>query len=202
MSDLTHMQHASASAPAGLVPATANTVVGYFRDVPAFKAAVVAARAAGYSHTEVHMPYPVHGVEGALGLKRSWIGRPVLAVSLVVAALAFLMQYHQQVEEFPMIYSGKPYFTWQLYVVVTMESGLLLGALLNLLLCFHTCQLLPDPFWRPRNDRLSDDTFAVVVTDIRAAEVLVAWMKAQGAVGVDVDPAPGATPAPVGAAHA
>jgi hypothetical protein len=175
---------------------TATTVVGYFRELPAFKAAVAAARAAGFAHVEVHTPYPVHGVEAALGLKRSWIGRPVLAVSIVVAIAAFLMQYHQQVEEFPMIYSGKPYFTWQLYVVVTLESGLLLGAIANLLLCFHTCKLLPDPFWRPRNDRLSDDTFAVVLNDPRPAAELSAWMRQQGALDVEVDAAP------AGAAHA
>jgi hypothetical protein len=167
-------------------------VAGYWRNPQAFKIAVSAARDAGHTGIQAYMPYPVHGVEPTLGLQRSWIGRPVFATCVLFFLAAYGMQYMQQVVEWPLIYSGKPYHTWQLFVVVTLESGLLMGAIVNLLLCFHTCRLVPNPNFRPIHPRVSDDTFclAVPLTAAVGADKLVAWFRTLGADEVDIDEAP------------
>jgi hypothetical protein len=178
-------------------------VAGYWRDPQAFKVAAAAARDGGHTNLSAYLAYPLHGIEEILGLERSTIGRPVFAVCIVFVLIAYTMCYYQQVVSFPMVYSGKPYHTWQLFVVVTLETGLLLGALANLLLCFHTCRLVPNPAFKPMHPRLSDDTFALAlpISATSGVEQLTAWFRQLGADEVEVNENAGA-PAAAEPAHA
>jgi hypothetical protein len=162
-------------------------VCGYFSNPRVFKLAAMAARDADYKNLQAYMPYPIHGMDAILGLERSLIGRPVFAVSVLFFVAAWFMQYFNMVVDFPLVYGGKPYDTPQLFVVVTLETGLLLGALVNLLLCFHSCKLLPNPTFKPMHPKLSDDTFAIAVpiTSSASAEKLTAWFKQVGAIEIE-----------------
>ena len=94
----------------------------------------------------------------------------------------------RQEVNYPLNVGGKPYFAWQTFLVVIMETGLLLGALANMGIALHLCRLLPDPNTRLINDRITDDTFALVlpVTAGKDAEGLSSWLRAQGAEEVQV----------------
>ncbi len=153
-------------------------VGGFFADEAHFTAAVKAVRAAGHTNLQAWTPYPVHGLEDAIGLKRSLIGRPVFTVALLGFAACFFMQYHLMVTDWPTIYGGKPYYTWMLWVVPVLETGLLFGAIVNLLLAFKTCQLLPDLGTKLPDPRLTDDRFCLAVApsahgDAAAIEALL-----------------------------
>jgi hypothetical protein len=157
-------------------------VAGFYRDQQAFVAACGAAVAAGH-HPQAFTPYPVHGIEKVLGIRRSLIGRPVLAVILVGFCLGLHLTWYTMSQDWPLNVGGKPFFAWQTFLVVIMETGLLLGALANMGLALHFCRLLPAPDTRLLNDRLTDDTFALVLP-VRAqegADVLVGWLMAQHA---------------------
>lgn len=167
--------------------ATTPIVAGYYRDVSRFSDACGAATAAGHQ-PEAFTPWPVHGLETKLGIPRSTLGRPVLAVILVGFALGLYLCWYTQYQSYPLNVGGKPYFAWQTFVVVIMATGLLLGALANMGIALHLCRLLPDPNTRLINDRITDDTFALVlpITDGKDAEGLSAWLRAQGAEEVQV----------------
>ncbi len=172
-----------ATAPAGDAP----FVAGSFADEASFVAAAKAARAAGRKNLQSWMPYPVHGLDPILGLERSLIGRAVFSVAVIGFVLCFAMQFHLMVEDWPIIYSGKPYATWQLWIVPTLEFGLLLGAIVNLLAAFHTCRLVPDPFVVLPDPRTTDDRFCLAISTLEAPQAdLEAWFKAQGASEVAV----------------
>lgn len=164
-------------------PLPAARVTGYFADEAAFVAACTAARAAGRAF-QAFSPWPVHGLDQALGWERSWIGRPVLAVILLAAAgaMGFLVQ--SGVQDWPINVSGKPYCAPLLYVVPVLEVGLLGGAVVNLLAAFHACRLVPGAL--PAVEGVSDDRFAVVLDAAAAPPAeLEAWLLAQGAVAVE-----------------
>lgn len=162
-------------------------VAGSFADEHGFLAACKAARAAGRTNLQTWTPYAVHGLDPVLGLQRSLIGRAVFSVALIGFVLCFAMQYHLMVLDWPIIYSGKPYFTWSLWIVPTLELGLLLGALVNLVACFHTCRLLPDPFSSVPDPRTTDDRFCLAISTAEAPQAdLEAWFRAQGAADVAV----------------
>jgi hypothetical protein len=200
------MSAAVSPASVSTAPALAATaiVIGHFATEAGFVAAAKAAKDAGL-RGEYYLPWPVHGIEAALGLERSLIGRPVLGAIAFGCAAAFAMQYGLQVVDWPVIYSGKPYFTWQLWVVVTLETGLLLGAVTNLLACFHVCRLYPNPSPAILSPRHSDDRFGIAlpVGQDRDEESLLSWLRAHGADAVEVQrPKPSAAAAAMGEEHA
>ena len=141
-------------------------VAGTFKDVDAF---VHAAEAAGpygrqYRDLDAVCPYPVHGLDPRLGIKRSWIGRLVLFVLLTGAFGGFMMQQWMMEVDWPIIIAGKPYNSWPAYVVITFESGILLGALTNMAAClFIACKLLPKKATVVLRKELTDDTFALAI---------------------------------------
>lgn len=166
---------------------TKPIVAGYYRDQHTFTDACAAATAAGM-HPEAFTPYPVHGLDIKLGIPRSLIGRPVLTVILIGFALGLFLAWFTQYQDYPLNVGGKPYFAWQTFVVVILETGLLLGALANMGLALHFCRLLPDPNTRLINDRITDDTFALVLpmSPNKDAAVLSAWLSEHGAEEVQV----------------
>ena len=162
-------------------------VAGYWRDQSRFTDACAAATAAGLK-PEAFTPWPVHGLEHKLGIPRSTLGRPVLTVILIGFALGLHLAWFTQYQNYPLNVGGKPYFAWQTFVVVIMETGLLLGALANMGIALHLCRLLPDPNTRLINDRITDDTFALVLPldGGKSAEELSTWLRGQGAEEVQV----------------
>lgn len=165
--------------PAG----TSDYVAGFFGDEYGALSAVKAARTAGHTAVQVWSPFPIHGLDPELGLQRSLIGRPVFAISLVGFLFTFFGIYHLMVEDWAVIYGGKPFFTWQLWVVPTLEAGLLFGAVLNLKMVMFTCKLIPDPFVRLPDPRVTDDQFCVALSTATTPAVeLSALLTAQGAI--------------------
>jgi hypothetical protein len=162
---------------------TAPYVAGFYSDENAALSAVQAVRAAGHTAVQVWSPFPIHGLDPELGLQRSLIGRPVFALSIVGFLFTFFGIYHLMVQDWAVVYGGKPFFTWQLWLVPTLEAGLLFGAILNLKLVMHTCKLIPDPFVRLPDPRVTDDQFCVAVsTASTSAADLTTLMTSHGAV--------------------
>lgn len=185
----------SEAAPAG-APAW---IAGYWRDQSSFVDACRAAVAEGRSPHAI-TPWPVHGLDQVLGIPRSLLGRPVLTVILLGFALGTWLCWYTMSQDWPLIVGGKPYFAWPTFVVVIMETGLLLGALVNFALGFHSSRLLPHPNTRLINDRLTDDTFAIVLpTGAEGVEATASWLVAHGAL--EAQPLPSAVAA-VEVAHA
>lgn len=136
-------------------------IAGFWSDEGAFLAACGAARDARIPAT-AYAPWPVHGLEAAMGHPPSWIGRVVLVAILLGAAGCLHFFVASSVIEWPLNVSGKPYFSPQFWVVPILETALLAGAVVNLLACFHACRLRPGAAAAP-DPRITDDQFCLVV---------------------------------------
>jgi hypothetical protein len=179
-------------------PPGALSVVGYYRSQTAFTAAAGAAVSEGRGPL-AFTPYPVHGLDAILGIKRSLLGRPVLGVILIGFCIGLHMCWYTMSQDWPLNVGGKPYFAWPTFMVVSLETGLLLGALANLLIAAHLCRLFPSPATALPNPRMSDDTFALVlpITGAADAAALTAWLSSHGAEEVETygEPATPSEPA-------
>lgn len=173
------MSDAAPNVSASAAPAW---VAGYWRDQSSFVEACRAAVAEGHKPHAV-TPWPVHGLDRVLGIPRSLLGRPVLTVIMLGMALGVWLCWFTMSQDWPLNVGGKPYFAWPTFVVVIMETGLLFGALVNLGLGFHSSRLLPHPNTRLINDRLTDDTFALVLpVKTLGVDVVAGWLLAHGAL--------------------
>lgn len=86
-------------------------------------------RDAGYTRWDAHTPFPLHGLDRAMGIRPSVLPWIVLVMGLGGAAAAFLLQTWVHGAAYPLVISGKPFFSWQAFVPVTFEVGVLCGAL-------------------------------------------------------------------------
>ena len=104
-------------------------VVGLFDDVDLLVGAAEKVRDAGYEKWDCHTPYPVHGLDAAMGLKPSPIPYVCLGAGFVGAGVAMLMQWWMSAVDYPVRIGGKPMFSWPAFVPVTFELFVLFAAI-------------------------------------------------------------------------
>lgn len=91
--------------------------------------AVRRCRELGLRGIDAHSPYPVHGLDEALGLGRSRIPALCLAGGLAGAGGGYLMQWYLNGIDFPINVGGRPLHSAPAFIPITFELGILLGAL-------------------------------------------------------------------------
>ncbi len=95
-------------------------------------------RDAGYANWDTHSPFPVHGMEEAMGVKRTRLPALVAVCGLTGSGLAFLMQWWMSAVDYPLVKQGKPYGDltqggWQAFIPITFELGILFAAFTSIL---------------------------------------------------------------------
>jgi hypothetical protein len=123
-------------------------------------------RDAGFTHWDAHSPFPVHGLDGAMGMRRSRLPWIVLVCALGGAATGFLLQTWVHSVAYPLTISGKPHFGWPAYIPITFELGVLGGALAAVFGMFGLNQLPRHHhplFDAARFGRFSDDAFFISI---------------------------------------
>lgn len=104
-------------------------VIGLYDDPNDLIHAATTVRDAGFTKWDCHTPYPVHGLDDAMGLKPSPLPYVCLGAGGVGAGLAMLMQWWMSAVDYPVRIGGKPYFSWPAFVPITFESFVLFAAL-------------------------------------------------------------------------
>lgn len=136
-------------------------IVAEFSETPKVYHAAEMVRDAGYSKWDVHSPFPVHGMEKAMGIKSTKL--PLIAVGAAVSGVAFamLLQWGTSAYLYPMVVQGKPYGAWEPFIPIMFELGVLFTAFacligmlaLNGLPRFHHPLFGHERFYRTSNDR-------------------------------------------------
>ena len=120
----------------------------------------------GFERWDAHTPFPIHGLDKAMGLKRSPLPWIVLATGLTGVALGFLLQWWVHTRAYPLVISGKPFFAWPAFIPVTFEIGVLfaaLGAVIGML-GLNKLPMHHHPLFRSRVfERASDDAFFISI---------------------------------------
>jgi hypothetical protein len=123
-------------------------------------------RDAGYAAWDAHTPFPVHGLEKAMGLRSSIVPYIVCVMGFSGAGLGFLLQWWSSTIAYPLIISAKPYNSYPAFVPVTFELGILLGAFGAVFGMFginKLPQLYHSLFNSDRFARFSDDRFFISI---------------------------------------
>lgn len=125
-------------------------------------------RDAGYTIWDVHSPFPIHGMDNAMGLPRSILPRFVLVGGTTGLITAFLLQYLTQVIIYPTVVQAKPanIYTIPAFFPVMFELTILFSAFTTLFTCLAMMKLprLHHPLFNSENFlRFSDDRFFVCI---------------------------------------
>lgn len=117
--------------PAFLKPAETGPhygVIGDFDSPEALLRAIRTARTAGYTKLEAYTPFPIHGIDDAMGEPRSPLGKIVIGCALVGLTLAVVLQWWTGAVDYPLIIAGKPLFAVEPSIPIMFELSVLLGA--------------------------------------------------------------------------
>ena len=142
--------------------------VAEFKDATEIYHAAEKVRDAGFKKWDVHTPYPVHGMDHAMGLKKSWLSAIVLCGGLTGALTALFLQFFTQVNLYPTVVQGKPtnLNTIPAFFPVTFELTILLSAFATLfgLLGILMLPRLNHPLFSSELfKKFSDDGFIMVI---------------------------------------
>ncbi len=105
--------------------------------------AAKALREAGYTHFDTHSPFPIHGMDEAMGLGDSKLGLIVFPIGLLGGTLAFTMIHWMNNIDYPIIIGGKPASVASLpsMIPVMFELTVLLSAFATVFGMLHLNKL-------------------------------------------------------------
>jgi hypothetical protein len=108
---------------------TLRVYVGSFETEAAFLAAAKGAGSAGLDAIDAVTPYPVHGVDAALGVRPSRLPYATAAAGFVGAAFGMGFQYWASAVDWPVNVGGRPFDSWPAFVPVAFEITILFAGL-------------------------------------------------------------------------
>lgn len=146
-------------------------LIAQFTTTPEVYHAAEAMRDAGYTQWDVYSPFPIHGIDDAMGIKRTRLPLIVGAAAICGVVCGYLLQWYGSNVGYQLVTQGKPYGSvteggWEAFVPITFELGVLFAAFasligmlaLNGLPRHHHPLMKKDAFLR-----VSDDTFMICV---------------------------------------
>lgn len=85
-------------------------------------------RDAGYKRTDAYTPFPVHGVQHALGHRQTRMNLVMLIAGIAGFSIGLWLQWWVSARTYPHIVAGKPYFSWVSFIPVLFECTVLVCA--------------------------------------------------------------------------
>lgn len=117
----------------------------------------------GVNILDVLTPFPVHGLDKALGYRRSWIARVGFIGGAIGAITGFLFQAWVFTKAYPMNIGGKPFFAVPSFIPVTFELTVLFAALAMVFAFLFRSKLGPGADPIIHDERITDDRFVILV---------------------------------------
>lgn len=125
-----------------------------------------AIRDEGYTRWDVYAPFPVHGLDEEMGVKRTFLPLIVAGGAILGVGCGYLLQWWVSRVGYPLVVQGKPPGAWQPFVPVTFELGVLFSAFATLIgmLALNGLPRHHHPLMaKERFLKVSDDRFVVCI---------------------------------------
>src|SRR5215217_583166 len=141
-------------------------LIATFQTAPDLYHAAEKVRDAGYRYWDCITPFPVHGLDKAMGLKRSIVPRISLAGGITGFCTGMTMIWWTNQYDYPLIVGGKPFFSPMFAFPVSYELTILFTAFATIIGMFlvnglpmHYHPVLKSP----KIKRGLDDQFLIVI---------------------------------------
>lgn len=138
-------------------------VVGCFDDENVLFPAVKKVRTAGYKIQDVYTPFPVHGLDHALGMKETSLHTAGFIYGLAGTITALSSITWIFTKDWPLDIGGKPYFALPAWIPIIFELTVLFSAVGMVLTFCYLCQLAPFVKKHHFHPRATDDLFVMVI---------------------------------------
>lgn len=164
-------------------------IVGSFDDEAVLFPAVKAVRKAGYKIHDVYTPFPIHGLDKAMGLRDTSLHTAgfIYAITGTATALGFITW--ALTVDWQIVFGGKPFFSLPAWIPITFELTVLFASVGMVLTFCYLCQLAPFVKKDHFNLRSTDDLFVMALecTEKTNEAEAIAFLQNLGAKDVKVD---------------
>lgn len=162
-------------------------IFAIFSDEDVLMESIKPLKTKGVKVKDVFSPYPIHGLDHALGLKPTRISICAFLYGLTGLGLAILMTWYMANSDWPMDIGGKPSSAWYknvpAFVPILFETTVLCAAHGMVITFYLRSKLLPGVTAFVPDVRMTDDKFVmhVVLNDESSESNVTALLKAHGA---------------------
>lgn len=162
-----------------------NVLYGLYDDEEILLSAVKKAKADHLEILDVFTPFPVHGLDPALGLEESRLHIAGFIYGAIGTLTAFLFMTWVFTRDWPIIFGGKPYWSVPAFIPITFEVTVLMASV-GMVVTFYTiCGMAPGVTNPTLDDRITDDKFCIAfdATGVEDAELenIKGFLSATGA---------------------
>ncbi len=158
----THVEHPEPQAEA---PVFAG-LLAEFKDVDSVVTAARAVRDAGFTRWDVHSPFPIHGIDRAMGIRPTILPCLVLGGGIVGLISGLALQWYTNAFDYPFLVSGKPLLSVPAWIPVVFETTVLFAALTAVfgMLGLNRLPMLYNPLFKNAVfRRVTSDRFFIVI---------------------------------------
>jgi hypothetical protein len=120
----------------------------------------------GFKWWDCYTPFYIHGLDKAMGLRKSWVGMITLIGGLTGLTVGFLLETITSVYIYPMDTQGKPYFSLPGFVPILDLLTIILSTIFSISGMTTLCLLprLHHPLWDWEDfTRATHDKFFIVI---------------------------------------
>lgn len=138
-------------------------ITAYYTDDDALLKGIRQLRDKGVEIIDVMTPFPVHGLDKAIGLRRSRLSRVAFWGGTLGALIGFFFQVWVFTKAYPLNFGGKPYLSVPSFMPVAFEMAVLFAAFSIVFAYLIYFKLTPGAKPVIHDERSTDDRFLVVV---------------------------------------
>jgi hypothetical protein len=154
-----------------------DVLYGLYDDEHDLLVAIRDARSKHLDIWDVFCPFPVHGLDNAMGLAESRLHITGFIYGLLGALTAFLGMTWVFTRDWPIIFGGKPYFSAPAFIPITFELTVLFASV-GMVVTFYTiCGMGPGVVNPTLDDRITDDKFCIAFDTTGADDEKVNQLK-------------------------
>ena len=163
-------------------------ITGNFYDEAVLFPAVTKVRRAGYKIHDVYTPFPIHGLDKAMGLRDTGLHTAgfIYGITGTCTALGFITW--ALTLDWAINFGGKPFFSLPAWIPITFELTVLFASVGMVMTFCYLCQLAPFVKKDHFNSRSTDDTFVMALecTDKTSEQEVIGFLNNLGAKDVEV----------------
>ncbi|NOX56479.1 MAG: DUF3341 domain-containing protein, partial [Planctomycetes bacterium] len=103
-------------------------LLGEFPSPESLREAAARCREEGFVRFDAYSPFPIHGIERAAGIRATRLPWLVLIGGIVGGGFALWLQWWTNAVDYPLVISGKPFFSLPANIPVIFELTVLFSA--------------------------------------------------------------------------
>ena len=169
---------------------SSKVIHAFYNDDEVVLDAVKKVKAANHHIEEVFCPFPVHGLDKAMGLAPTKIAITAFIYGVIGLGMAIWLTYYTMIADWPQDIGGKPSFSWAenmpAFVPIMFELTVFFAAHLMVITFYMRSRIWPFKKAENPDPRTTDDHFLMEIELHDNEEELTALLNETGAVEINV----------------